>query len=298
MSSPVEELERHGIAVVPDLLAPDVVARMRVAFQSRLKRMRWNDFDGYEKTEPFRHMVQDVLVLDQGFVDLAIHPVVKDTIGSYVGPTYELVEAKGWKSLPTTSDFHGWHGDAWYNQELVQDRIPREVKVAMYLSDVTSGPFTYVLGSHRKQHPRSVQDGELAGVPKQDIVEVTGRAGTAIFFDTSGIHRQGTPILQERLAIFYNYHEPSVPLQKEDLDYYRYHPLLLNAAFLGGLSDEDRRVLGFGNKTNYIPGFERSPGHEGFQRAMRSAFDAKMKAERFTSRIQGRLRRILGGNGG
>ena len=78
-----------------------------------------------------------------------------------------------------------------------------------------------------------------------------GPAGSAFLFDTSGTHRQGVPMLEPRQAVFYNYHDPDVPLQQEDIDYYRYHPLLLNAAFLGGLSPEDQRILGFGNKTNY-----------------------------------------------
>ena len=61
-------------------------------------------------------MVEDVLVLDQGFVDLVLHPRVKSILNRYLGRQYELTEAKGWKSLPTKRDFHGWHGDAWYEQ--------------------------------------------------------------------------------------------------------------------------------------------------------------------------------------
>lgn len=297
MSSLLEELEQDGIAVVHDLLSQDTVRQMRAAFESRLHRMRWNHFDGYEKTEPYRHMIQDALTLDQGFVDLAIHPLVKETAQAFIGPSYELVEAKGWKSLPTRLDFHGWHGDAWYDQDAVKDHIPREVKVAMYLSDVTSGPFTYIKGSHRKLHPRAVHETDLQDVPSSDIVEVTGPAGSVIFFDTSGIHRQGRPMLHERLAIFYNYHDPSVPIQKEDVEYYRYHPLILNAAFLGDLTEEDRRILGFGNKTNHIPAFERAPGHEGFQNVMRSVFNAKLRTQRFTGRVRGKLQRMLSRNG-
>jgi hypothetical protein len=41
------------------------------------------------------------------------------------------------------------------------------------------------------------------------IVEVTEPAGSAFLFDTSGIHRQGTPILQPRYAVFFNYHDPT-----------------------------------------------------------------------------------------
>ena len=112
-----------------------------------------------------------------------------------------------------------------------------------------------------------------------------GPAGTAILFDTSGIHRQAYPILERRHAIFLNYHDPSVPLQDEDVRYYRYHPLALNAAFLGGMTDEDRRILGFGNKTNYRRVFERRPEHEGLQKAINSIYDSKLRFDRFRRRF-------------
>ncbi|MDQ2856339.1 MAG: phytanoyl-CoA dioxygenase family protein, partial [Acidobacteriota bacterium] len=221
-----EELDREGIVVLSDLLSDEQLRSMQKAFDTRLRRIRWNNFDGYHKTELYRHMVEDVLLLDQGFVDLAIHPLLKQILDLYLGDTYELTEAKGWKSLPTKKDFHGWHGDAWYDQTMIQD-IPREVKLAFYLTDVRSGAFNYVRGSQRQQHPRPVRNPELESVPTSQILEVAGKAGTAFLFDTSGIHRQGVPMLEPRRAIFYNYHDPRVPLQKEDVDYYRYHPLLL-----------------------------------------------------------------------
>ena len=64
--------------------------------------------------------------------------------------------------------------------------------------------------------------------------------------------------------MFFNYHDPRVPLQKEDVAFYRYHPLLLNAALLGDLSNEDRQILGFGDKTNYIAAFEPPTGRSGY----------------------------------
>jgi hypothetical protein len=287
-----KELEHHGIVVLPDLISPDRLAGMRQAFERRLQRLRWNHFDGYEKTERFRHMVQDVLTLDQGFVDVALHPDVQQALREYIGPGYELVEAKGWKSLPTKRDFHGWHGDAWYDQTKRTD-IPREVKLGVYLSDVKSGAFNYVKGSHGRQAPRTVKNDELHDVPADRVIEVAGQAGTAFLFDTSGIHRQSVPILEERLAVFYNYHDPAVPLQREDVAYYRYHPLLLNAAFLGGLAEEDRRVLGFGNKTHYQPDFERAAEHETFQRFVRFGYGAKLTLGEFGRRVTGKLKKLL-----
>ena len=286
----VGELDERGIVVLPNLLTEEQLGRMQRAFEARLRHLRWNNVDGYERTELYRHMVQDVLTLDQGFVDLALHPTVKDILCEYLGSRYELVEAKGWKSLPTRQDFHGWHGDAWYDQKRIR-HIPREVKLAVYLTDVTSGAFNYIVGSHRTQHPRPVRYSELQDVPSSRIVEVTGSGGTAFLFDTSGIHRQGVPMLEERLAAFLNYHDPDVRLQQEDVDYYRYHPLLLNAAFLGDLSEENQRILGFGNKVNYVHAFERHPKHTALQTIFRSTFTVKLHADYLVQRILGKLRR-------
>lgn len=286
----VTELEERGIVLLPGLLTSEQLSGMQKTFAARLRRMRWNDVDGYEKTESYRHMIQDVLTLDQGFVDLALHPRVKEILSAYLGRRYELVEAKGWKSLPTRQDFHGWHGDAWYDQKQIQ-HIPREVKLAVYLTDVKSGAFNYIIGSHRRQHPRPVKNSEVQDVPGSRIAEAIGPAGMAFIFDTSGIHRQGVPMLEERHAVFLNYHDPEVPLQQEDLDYYRYHPLLLNAAFLGKLSEEDQRILGFGNKTNYIHAFERQAKHTALQSIYRNIFTAKLYTDFLSQRILGKLRR-------
>src|SRR5262249_46032052 len=158
-----------------------------------------------------------------------------EALREYVGERFELVEAKGWESLPTRRDFHGWHGDAWYDQGRVAG-VPREVKLGLYLTDVKSGAFQYAKATHARVAPRPVRADALRAVPAAQVVQVTGPAGTAFLFDTSGIHRQSVPILEPRRAVFYNYHDPLVPLQAEDVAYYRYHPLLLNAAFLGGLT--------------------------------------------------------------
>jgi hypothetical protein len=282
-------LESDGIVMLPKLVSAEQLNSMQWAFETRLRRLRWNNFEGYQKTEPYRHMVEDVLLLDQGFVDIAIHPLVKQILGRYLGQRYELTEAKGWKSLPTKRDFHGWHGDAWYDQTVAQE-IHKEVKLAMYLTDVKSGAFNFVKGSHRKQHPRVVRNSELT-VPPSQIVELMGCAGTAFLFDTSGIHRQGVPILEERQAIFYNYHDPSVPLQEEDVAYYRYHPLLLNAAFLGGLFEEDQRILGFGNKTNFLPAFERRERPPVLYRALCATLGVHLSLKNLFERVTARLHR-------
>jgi len=286
-------LAQDGIVVLPKVVSPETLRAMQQAFRARLRRLRWNNFDGYQKTEPYRHMVEDVLTLDQGFIDLVLHPLVKGVLNRYLGNQYELTEAKGWKSMPTKRDFHGWHGDAWYDQNHAPE-IHKEVKLAIYLSDVRSGAFNFIKGSHRKQHPRLVKNSEISDVDASKIVKLLGPAGTAFLFDTSGIHRQGVPMLEERQACFFNYHNPRVALQQEDVDSYRYHPLLLNAAFLGELTEEDQRILGFGNKTKFRPAFARSGTPAVLGKALNAAYDAELRVKQIRARIGARLRRTFG----
>jgi hypothetical protein len=288
----VSELQTNGIVVLPNLLGAERLRDMQKAFNAKLRRMRWNHIDGYYKNEIYRHMVGDVLLLDQGFVDLALHPLVKDILNIYLGTTYELTEAKGWKSLPTTRDFHGWHSDAWYDQTSASE-IYREVKLGFYLTDVRTGAFNYIKGSHRQQHPRILNKQEAKDLPVSRLVEVTGAAGTAFLFDSSGIHRQGMPILEPRQAIFLVYHDPQVSLEQENITYYRYHPLILNAALLGNLSPEDQRILGFGNKTNFQPAFEQTARTPIGYKTFNAAFSAQLRLENLAERISARLKRTL-----
>lgn len=286
-----KELDQSGIVLLPHLISDKQLESMQLAFEARLQRLRWNNFDGYEKTEPYRHMIEDVLLLDQGFLDVAIHPIVKAVVNAYLGDNAELTEARGWRSLPTKRDFHGWHGDAWYDQKVMAE-IPRELKLAFYLTDVRSGAFNYIRGSHRKQHPRRVPNVELKNMASAEVVEMMGPAGTAFMFDTSGIHRQGVPMLERRHAVFYNYHDPQIRLKEDDLKFYRYHPLLLNAAFLGDLSPEDQKLLGFGNKTNFIPGYVRPAKPPFLYHAFVATLNLQLHARSLRDRIVARLDRM------
>jgi hypothetical protein len=288
------ELVENGVVVLPPLVSPDALRDMQQAFRARLNRMRCNNIDGFEK-ELYRHVVQDVLAVAQGFVDIGIHPIIKEVLRRYLGD-FSLVEAKGWRSLPTNRDFHGWHGDAWYDEAKAPE-MPKEVKLAFYLTDVESGAFNYVKGSHRKTHPRLVNNQEVADVPSSQIQKLIGPAGTAFLFDTSGVHRQGVPILEAREAVFYNYHDPRVQLQPEIVDYYRYHPLILNAAFLGNLSVDDQRILGFGDKLRYQLEPKRIESHPVLHGLFSNVYDATLRVQDLSERIRARLRR-LGRRGG
>jgi hypothetical protein len=287
------ELETDGITTLENIISPEQFEGMQRAFEAHLRRMRWNNIDGYERTERFRHMVEDVLVIDQGFVDAALHPIVKEVLKRYIGPTFTLDEAKGWKSLATKRDFHVWHGDMWYDK-LAVDFIPREVKLVIYLTEVRTGAFSYFKGTHRKEPPRDYEDHEITPELAARNIEMTGPAGTAVMFDTSGIHRQGTPILEPRNAVFLNYHDPTVKIQEGDLISYRYHPLILNAAFLGNLSAEDQRILGFGEQAQYRPAYVGKSAFETSGKVFQSIHVINLFWQDFSGRVLSRLRRLAG----
>lgn len=284
------ELEANGLVVLPNLFSAVQLREMQDAFEARLCRLRWNNFDGYQRTELYRHMVEDVLMLAQGFVDLAIHPLVKGILNRYLGSSYRLTEAKGWRSLATKRDFHGWHGDMWYDKR-TETTIHREIKLGMYLTEVRSGAFNVIRGSHCRQHPHNLRKEEVRALPLSELVELKGPAGTVFMFDTSIIHRQGLPMLEPRRAIFYAYHDPKIPLQEEDIAYNRYHPLYLNAAFLGNLSPDDQRVLGFGDKSNSQPRFVRPDAPQFFYSLLNASQEARLRFEEIYERLKGRLQK-------
>ncbi len=91
----LKQLTCDGIVRLPPLVDGDALRDMQQAFAARLRRLRWNDTDGYERTDRYRFMVQDVLTLAQGFVDLALHPLVQAILREYVGPGYALCRGEG-----------------------------------------------------------------------------------------------------------------------------------------------------------------------------------------------------------
>jgi hypothetical protein len=283
------DLERDGLVVLDGLLGAEDLRHARDTFAAAATRLSWNAQPGFFHTDPYRRMVPDVLRLDEAFVRAATETRVLETCARYVGDQFILPEAKGWRSNATQRDFHGWHNDAWYERSL--PATPPQVKLAVYLSDVTSGAFEYRLGSHRKHRPRHWTNEEAAA--EGPVRQVMGRAGTAFLFDSSGVHRQATPIATERDAVFLVFHDPTVPLQAEDRVANRYRPLLLDAATLGDLDGEQLRALGVGSRALQRRGYRPPASAPALQRTVevltRTHITATRGWQRATARFRARL---------
>ncbi len=149
------------------------------------------------------------LDLKNPFLKIVLHQRLLDIMNSYLGVyskfyffTLNITDPMPQGAKPVQSQ--RWHRDS------EDKRIP---KIFIYLNDVDkeAGPFMCVRGSHyggtwrrlfsqRPPHGSRAPYGKVEEiVPKEDITICTGRAGTIIFFDTSGLHKGGYATKKERL---------------------------------------------------------------------------------------------------
>lgn len=240
------QLDETGIAVLADPLPVKVLQKMQTTFAQQLTHPQFNTWTGYQQNEKWRLLIEDLLTLSPAFLFPVLNDSIMEICRQYIGTDFQMTEARGWQTVRTNRNFHGWHNDAWYDVQAC-GTPPAQLKMGIYLSDVDSGEFCYVETTHKqKLTPDHWNDKQVKNM-SLPIRHVKGQAGTFFLFDTCGVHRQNSPILTKRNVVFFNFHDPEIPIQNLDQSYNRYSPLLLNAAFLKGLTKEQERILGFGD---------------------------------------------------
>lgn len=160
-----------------------------------------------------------VFDLQNPFVRLSLEHPILDVVNGYLSLCSRLsfLGCDVTETVPMDSPkqfSQRWHRDP-------EDR--RMCKVFVYLNDVGagSGPFHYVLGSHDGGRWRSLfpqrpsygyypPDGAVEqNIPAEAIKSCTGKAGTVVFCDTSGLHRGGYATESERLMFTAGYCSPA-----------------------------------------------------------------------------------------
>jgi hypothetical protein len=152
-----------------------------------------------------------IIELDSPFIRFSLDRRILDVVNSYIGICSKLVHFElGMTNLmspgaaPARSQ--RWHRDPG---------MKKLIKMFIYLTDVDeeAGPFSYVVKSHaggrwgslfpQKQFGRRGMyppEGAVdEAVSKSDIRVCTGRAGTVIFCDTTGLHKGGYSISKPRI---------------------------------------------------------------------------------------------------
>lgn len=148
------------------------------------------------------------LDLKNPFVQFAIRPEITSIAYSYMEMWTRLNYYHLAKTLPvgtTEATFsQNWHRDS---------EEKRMLKVFIYLTDVDedSGPFIYVqkstyMNKYGDVAPQRPPEGSYPpdslieeNVSADDVITATGKAGTVIFCDTSGLHRGGYAKSKERI---------------------------------------------------------------------------------------------------
>lgn len=168
------------------------------------------------------------------FIRFAMETAVRNIVNSYMDMWTKLKTFTLIKTIPvhdsTPTQSQCWHRDP---------EEKRMCKVFIYLTDVDeqSGPFIYIpespygmkWGNAFVQHPPegvypSAEILEKA-IPKSEQRTFTGKAGTVIFCDTSGLHKGGYAKEKERLMFTAFYSSPTfseapryIPPSKEIVD--------------------------------------------------------------------------------
>lgn len=211
----VDSIRRTGIAVahIDNLLSPVVFAELR-----RYAAKRWNnpeiravakdreraplDAQGVKKSFLVSLWEgEHVLDFSHPFIRLSVSAPLLRIVGAYLGLAPKFRDWRLEVTVPTPEGMRPRASQRWHRDQEDQKLI----KVFLYLSDVdeAAGPFMYVqyahpVGKWRNLFPRIPPRGSLPmpedvdrHIPWDDVVTLTGRAGTIIFCDTSGLHQGG-----------------------------------------------------------------------------------------------------------
>ena len=215
----VEKVEKDGITVTTlDELFPgeDLLSTL----QNYIAALPEDVGQQNKKTFLRHYWPLDVaLDLTNPFLRFALSPTVLDIANSYMGMWTRLKHYTVNRTIPVPPTEAPQFSQRWHRDP--QEK--RMIKAFIYLSDVDEGcgPFTYVLrstygktyGSLFPQKPPegsypATEDVERLVDPK-DMRVMTGKAGTVIFCDTTGLHRGGYATRGERLMFTSFYPAPS-----------------------------------------------------------------------------------------
>jgi hypothetical protein len=228
--SPLQErlladLRSEGLAVtsLEELFGnPQLSARLAHAEEKLRSRRRQ-----YHKKPFFIDYFDPVpkLDLDNPFVLLMLDPRILDVVNSYL----ELFARITYYTLQETAVTG--KGRAFSQQWHRDPQEQRLCKVFLYLYDVdeNTGPFTYVPRSSRgheyaRLFPQRPPHGSYPSaedierhLPKEKVRVVTGKAGTVIFCDTTGLHCGGYAKERSRIMLTLSY---AAPTYRENQSYW------------------------------------------------------------------------------
>ncbi|MFO0718735.1 MAG: phytanoyl-CoA dioxygenase family protein [Candidatus Paceibacterota bacterium] len=205
----VDEMKKTGIAVSTlDILFPG--QNMLQILSDYSKTLHPEEAEQGKKLYLKKYWDRfPIFNLSNPFLRLTLEKKILDIVNEYMGMWSILKQYDLAMTIPVSSGTDAVQSQRWH-------RDPQEKKIFkmfIYLNDVgdDAGPFFYIVqsnheGIYGKLFPQKTPEGiymkeeELKEkIPTENIKKMTGKAGTVIFCDTSGIHKGGYATKNERL---------------------------------------------------------------------------------------------------
>lgn len=217
----VKSIDEDGIWIKEDFYSSELCKSIIAEFEEKMKTYAskvWKDDEGAD------HRLHGIDRVSESVKKFYTDAFITNVMSAYLATKIKITGfTLAGKIRATPSNLGsggGWHRDIIYGKQF---------KAIMYLTDTTpeNGPFQYLLKTHKhssiidtilsnsigaRQNRLSEQNiTDILSTKKYELKTITGKAGSLILTDTSGIHR-GKPIEEgTRYALTNYYFEGDIP---------------------------------------------------------------------------------------
>lgn len=210
----IEQLRRDGLVMLSNFFDEAQLACIRAAVEAQFRPTLSGKME-FRANDQFYACIQPLSICRE-FSEAAIDPDLLNLVSGYFRRRPFLSESDFRRVMPldmvewerkAPKFAKGYSASHWHH-----DVRGRQIKVMIYLTDV--GPddqnFSYCLGTHTgfksMKYENSRFSDEQVQAMKLEILECLAPAGTAIAFDTNGIHRLRRRPTGVRDTVTLNYH--------------------------------------------------------------------------------------------
>ena len=211
----VRSLQEDGVVLFPGFFEAAEMVRIRAAVAAMFAAPEAVPDLEFREEERF-WATEQALAIAPEITGGAVDPDLLNVVGGYFRRGPFLSETDFRRVVPidmaeqaarNAKFAKGYTSSHWHH-----DLRGRQIKVQIYLTDIAPGDqnFAFVKGSHRGFKSCAISESRFTDVeietPGAEIIECHGKAGTAILFDSNGIHRLRRGQSRPRDTVTYYYH--------------------------------------------------------------------------------------------